>query len=107
MAGLSRGEVRLYQFAKPDKRRPVVILTRASVIQALGAVTVASVTSSIRGVASEVRLDESDGMKNPCAVNLHTLITVRKEALGARVAMLSQGRMDEICEALTYALGCG
>src|SRR5271167_1658213 len=73
---IARGEVRLYQFAPPDKTRPVVILTRDSALPYLSAVTIAPITSTVRGVPSEVRLDADDGMKAPCAVNLHNVITV-------------------------------
>jgi mRNA-degrading endonuclease toxin of MazEF toxin-antitoxin module len=57
--------------------------------------------------ASEIALSEADGMKGPCAVNLHNLITVPKTRLGRRVAMLSSERMQEICAAVGFALGCG
>jgi mRNA interferase MazF len=103
---IARGEVRLYQFAPPDKTRPVVILTRDSALPYLSAVTIAPITSTVRGVPSEVRLDGDDGMKAPCAVNLHNMITVSKQRLGKRVAQLSAGRMKEICSAIRFALGC-
>jgi mRNA interferase MazF len=74
--GIARGDVRLYMFASPDKRRPVVVLTRDSSISYLSSVTVAPITSTIRGVPSEVVLGEDDGLKAPCAVNLHNSITV-------------------------------
>ena len=107
MAGaIARGEVRLYQFPRPDKRRPVVVLTRESAIAYLSAVTVAPITSTIRGVPSEVRLTEADGMKGACAVNLHNAVTVSKAHLGRRVAVLSRERMKEICAALGFSLGC-
>ena len=80
--GIERGEVRLYQFPHPDKQRPVVVLTRESAIAYLSAVTVAPITSSIRGVPSEVLLTEADGMKGTCAVNLHNVVTVSKAHLG-------------------------
>jgi mRNA interferase MazF len=99
--------VRLYPFPHPDKLRPVVVLTRESSIGLLSTVTVAPVTSTMRGVASEIALSEADGMKVPCAVNLHNLITVPKTRLGRRVAMLSSERMQEICAAVGFALGCG
>lgn len=107
MAGrIARGDVRLYQFAPPDKRRPVVVLTRDSAIAYLTNLTVAPVSSTIRGVPSEVVLDENDGMKTPCAVNLHNAITVSRERLGRRVAQLTSARMSEICNALRFSLGC-
>jgi len=103
---IARGEVRLYQFPHPDKRRPVVVLTRESAIAYLSAVTVAPITSTIRDVPSEVRLTEADGMKGACAVNLHHVVTVSKAHMGRRVAVLSQERMKEICAALGFSLGC-
>jgi mRNA interferase MazF len=103
---IARGDVRLYRFAKPDKQRPVVVLTRNSAIAYLSTVTVAPVTSSIRDVPSEVVLNEEDGMKSICAVNLHNAVTVLQERLGKRVAQLSSARMSEICAALRFSLGC-
>jgi mRNA interferase MazF len=64
--GMSRGDVRLYQFASPDKHRPVVVLTRDSAVPYLSTVTVAPITTTIRGVPSEVRLTENDGIKALC-----------------------------------------
>ena len=107
MAGtLSRGEVRLCRFAPPDKQRPVLILTRSSAIRHLATVTVAPITSTIRDVPSEVMLDVDDGMKGPCAVNLHNAVTVSQVRLGRRVASLSESRMQEVCAALRFSLGC-
>jgi mRNA interferase MazF len=103
---IERGEVRLYRFPRPDKQRPVVVLTRDSAIGYLSAVTVAPITSTIRGVPSEVLLTERDGMKDMCAINLHNVVTVSKARLGRRVAMLSPERLREICAALGFALGC-
>jgi mRNA interferase MazF len=105
-ARIARGDVRLYSFAAPDKSRPVVVLTRNSAIAYLGTVTVAPITSTIRGVPSEVVLDEEDGMKAPCAVNLHNPVTVAQERLGKRVGQLSALRMHEVCAALRFSLGC-
>lgn len=110
MAGtIARGEVRLYKFSRPDKPnrgRPVVVLTRPSALDYLSAVTVAPITSTIRGVPSEVVLTEADGMKGICAINLHNVVTVSKAHLGRRVAALSSERLQEVCAALGFALGC-
>lgn len=108
MAGrIARGDVRLYQFGRPDKTRPVVVLTRDSAVPYLSTVTVAPITSTIRGVPSEVQLSADDGMKAPCAINLHNAVTVSQNRLGKRVAQLSSARMHEICAALRFAVGCG
>ena len=104
--GIARGDVRLYAFPSPDKQRPVLVLTRESAIRYLSTVTVAPVTSTIRGVPSEVLLDEEDGMKGRCAVNLHNAVTVSQQRLGKRVSRLGARRMDEVCRALRFSLGC-
>jgi mRNA interferase MazF len=104
--GISRGDIRLYQFAPPDKKRPVVVLTRDSAIGYLSSVTVAPITSTIRSVPTEVALNEEDGMKGPCAVNLHNVVTISQQRLGKRVARLGTSRMSEICSALSFSLGC-
>jgi mRNA interferase MazF len=105
-SGISRGDVRLYQFAAPDKRRPVVVLTRDSAVPYLSTVTVVPITTTIRGVPSEVLLTEDDGMKAHCAVNLHNLVTVAQHRLGKRVGQLGAPRMAEVCAALRFSLGC-
>ena len=84
----------------------MVVLTRDSAIAYLANVTVAPITSTIRAVPSEVALNSEDGMKSPCAVNLHNAVTVSKARLGKRVAQLPPARMKEICTALRFSLGC-
>jgi len=103
---IERGEVRLVRFPAPDKERPVLVLTRASAIPYLSRVTVAPITSTIRQVPSEVALGPEDGMRQPCAANLHNLVTVDQQRLGRRLAQLSSRRMREVCAALNFALGC-
>jgi mRNA interferase MazF len=106
-ATISRGDVRLCRFPHPDKQRPVLVLTRSNAIGYLATVTVAPITSTVRGVPSEVILDIDDGMKRRCAVNLHNAVTVAQTRLGRRVSNLSEARMQEVCMALRFALGCG
>jgi mRNA interferase MazF len=84
----------------------VLILTRESALGYLGTATVAFVTSSRRGVPSEVPLGVADGMKGDCAVNLHNLHTVPQSKLGRRVAQLPPDRMKQVCTALRFAMGC-
>ena len=107
MAGrIVRGEVRLYRFAAPDKERPVVVLTRDSTLPRLSRATVAPITSSIRGVPTQVVLGIEDGLKQPCAIDLHNVVTVEQRRLGRRVAQLDSQRMKDVCVALGFALGC-
>lgn len=103
---IQRGEVRLCRFPSPDKERPILILTRGSAIRYLTRVTVAPITSTVRGVPSEVALGIEDGMRQSCAVNLHNVLTVQQENLGRRLTQLSPRRMREVCAALSFALGC-
>lgn len=84
----------------------LLVLTRESAIRYLSTVTVAAITSTIRGVPSEVILTQEDGMKRRCAVNLHNSITVFQQRLGTRVAQLSPPRMNKVCSALRFSLGC-
>jgi mRNA interferase MazF len=104
---VERGEVRLVRFPAPDKERPVLVLTRSSALEYLSRVTVAPITSTRRGVPSEVPLDAEDGMNGPCAVNLHNIVTVSRDVLGRRVASLDDDRMRQVCAAIGFALGCG
>jgi mRNA interferase MazF len=102
---MKRGEVRWYKFHKPDKRRPVVILTRDSALEFLGEVTIAPITSTIRDIPSEVILSNEDGMKNDCAINLDHIQTVSKTKIGSLITKLSSNKMNELQVALTFALG--
>jgi mRNA interferase MazF len=102
---MKRGEIRWYRFAKPDKRRPVLILTRDSALEFLGEVTVAPVTSTIREIPSEVLLTDADGVARDCAVNLDHIQTVSKARIGSLVTTVSPRKMSELRSALLFALG--
>ncbi len=101
---MKRGEVRWYRFTHPDKRRPVVILSRNSAIDVLAEVTVAPVTSTTRDIASEVPLGETDGMPRSCAVNLDHIQTVAKNKVGKLIATLDMEKLAELRSAIRFAL---
>lgn len=105
MARVRRGEIRWYRFSAPDKRRPVLILTRDSVLEYLGEATIAPITSTIRDIPSEVVLGPADGVSRECAVNLDHVQTVSRDRLGGLLATLPPRRMAEVREALLFALG--
>jgi len=108
MAGrMNRGEIWLHTFAAPDKRRPVLIISRQSVIPLLRTVIVAPVTSAIRGVPSEVRVGIDEGLKNESVVNLDHVQTVERHKLRHFVGSLSPAKMKEVCRALVAATDCG
>lgn len=102
---MKRGEIRWYRFRAPDKRRPVVVLTRDSVLDYLGEVTVAPITRTIRDIPSEVVVGPGDGMPQRCAINLDHVQTVAKDRLGGIVATLPAARLAEVRDALLFALG--
>jgi mRNA interferase MazF len=102
---MKRGEVRWHKFQHPDKNRPVLILTRDSVIEYLGEVTIAPITTTIRDIPSEVVLSKSDGMPKACAVNCDHIQTVSKARIGSLIATLSNAKMIEARNAIAFALG--
>lgn len=101
-----RGEIWLYTFKKPEKRRPVVILSRQEVIPLLRTVLVAPVTSTIRGLPSEVEVGGPEGLKHPSAINLDHIQTVAKTDLRNFVGTLRSETLAAVCGALAVATGC-
>ena len=101
---MKRGEIRWYKFAQPDKQRPVLILTRDSILEYLGEITVAPITSTVRDIPSEVFLSKADGMPRDCAVNCDHLQTVSKAKIGALITSLPPGRMVDVGRAIRFAL---
>lgn len=101
---MKHGEIRWYKFDRPDKKRPVLILTRDSVLEYLGEVTVAPITSTVRDIPSEVALSMADGMARDCAVNCDHLQTVSKDRIGSYIASLNPARMADVGRAIRFAL---
>ena len=102
---MKRGEIRWYTFKTPDKRRPVLILTRDTALSFLNAVTVAPVTTTIREIPSELYLDQDDDMNEPCAVNFDNILTVPKDQVNGLITTLSLEKMLEAEKAIHFALG--
>ncbi len=103
---MRRGEVRWYTFRAPDKRRPVLILTRDSAVGYLTSLTVAPITTTIRDIPTEVFLSrDEDGTLQDCVANLDNIQTVRQRQLGSLITRLSRVRMEEIDKAICFALG--
>ena len=103
---LSRGEIWLLDRPRPDKRRPVLVLSRPSLIQVLHTVTVAAVTSTLRGSPTEVELGFEDGLKRVSCVNLCNIFTVQKRELRTFVGTVRADRMARVCEAIAIACAC-
>ena len=104
---MKRGEVYWHRFPKPNKRRPVLVLTRSLLLPHLHTVTVAAISRTVRDVASEVRLGPEVGLPEPCAANLHNTFTLAKAELGPFVTALPVGLMTMVDRALVFALGVG
>jgi mRNA interferase MazF len=104
-AAVTQGDVYWYTFKDPDKRRPVLILTRNSAIPFLTSLTIAPITSTIRSIPTEVLVTRADGLFTDCAVNLDNVQTVQKAKIGAFIGHLSMKRMREVRKAIEFALG--
>ena len=101
-----RGEIWHYRFDAPDKRRPVVVLTRQRALPLLRTAMVAPVTSTIRGLPSEVVVGVDEGLKHDSAINLDHVQTVEQRLLHRYVGSLSEAKMRRLCRALALATGC-
>ncbi len=89
-----------------DKVRPVLVLTRERFIVRLNSVLVSPVTTRVRGIPTEVPLTEEEGLPRPCAANFDNVFTLRRERLRERIAALPSARLDEVCRAYRFAVGC-
>ena len=102
---MRRGEIRWYTFASPDKRRPVLVLTRDAVIDTLNEIIAVPATRTIRGLSSEVLLSPNDGMPAGCALNFDHVGIAQRARLGAVLTTLAESRWPEVENALLIACG--
>jgi len=101
---VKRGEIRWYKFRSPDKKRPVLVLTRDSILQYLGEVTVAPITSTIRDIPGEVFISSRNGLYKDCSVNCDHIQTVSKGKIGSLIATLSRDKMRQVRDAISFSL---
>jgi len=102
-----RGEVWWADLPAPTGRRPVVLLSRDEAYEVRALVTVAPVTTRVRGIPTEVPLGPDDGLPRTCVANLDTITTIAKAALQGRISQLTPTRLGEVESALRFALGLG
>jgi mRNA interferase MazF len=102
---VNRGEIRWYTFRMPDKRRPVMVLSRTEVLEHLSEVIVVPVTRTIRGLATEVVLTQDDGMPVTCALNFDHVALAQKDRIGAILTTFAEPRWPEVRSALLTACG--
>jgi mRNA interferase MazF len=86
-----------------DKARPVLILTRELVRPHLSTVTVAPITTTIRGLSTEVHLDAANGLSGPSVASCDNLTTIPVEALGAQIGVLLDLQEQRLSEAIRAA----
>jgi len=102
---MQRGEI--WFAATPGGDRPVLVLTRDPVVDRIGAVVVAALTRTRRGLVSELDLTAAtDGVPTDCVVNFDNLHTVPRDALRRPIAKLEPARLAEACQRLRDAVGC-
>jgi mRNA interferase MazF len=109
MAGridIARGDIWTYEFQRPDKRRPVLVLSRSEAIAVLHTVLVAPITSTIRGLPSEVPVGAAEGLKHESAVNLDHIQTVERSRLSRYIGHLNEEKMRAVCRSIAVATGC-
>ena len=102
---MRRGEIRWYTYRLPDGRRPVLLLTRDEVVDALNEIIVVPVTRTIRELASEVVLDERDGMPTTCALNFDHTALAQRSRIGSKLCDFPTSRWPEAQHALLTACG--
>lgn len=102
---MRRGEVWWAEWPMPVGHRPVVLLSRNEAYVIRSYVTVAKITTRVRGIPAEVKLDKSDGLLKPCVANLDSVTTISKYKLKRRIAPLKPKRIAQINIALKFALG--
>jgi mRNA interferase MazF len=103
---IARGEIWQFRFAPPDKRRPVLVLTRPSLLAVLHTATVAAITTKVRGSPTEVELGVEEGLKSESCVNLVNVFTVRQSDLRRFVGSVRDEKMRRVCRSLSIATGC-
>lgn len=102
---MKRGELWLAEVGR--KKRPVLVMTRSEVIDVRALVTVAEVTTSSRGLASEVEIDHTQvGLDLPSVINCDGIHTVSQKALTTLVGQADDDVMRKVCSAVSYSLGC-
>ncbi|MBI4701269.1 MAG: type II toxin-antitoxin system PemK/MazF family toxin [Deltaproteobacteria bacterium] len=103
---VERGDLWLCRFAPPDKRRPVLVLSRQAALDHLRTAVVAPISTTAHGVPSEVPVGPEQGLKAESVVNLDHLLTVPQTELRHWLGRLDERRMAAVCEALAIAMGC-
>lgn len=95
--------MRAIHVAQLDKARPVLILTRELVRPHLRTVTVAPITTTIRGLSSELSVDATNGLTEPSVVSCDNITTIPADALGEQIGLLLDSQEPALSEAIVAA----
>ena len=101
---MRRNEVWWAELPSPVGPRPVVLLTRDSVIDSIDSIVVALVTRTVRELPTEVRVGQQEGLPRPCVVNLDNILTIPKARLTRQLGALSQDKVEQLNQAIKTAL---
>ena len=102
---VNRGEVWWAEHPQAG-RRPYLILTRQAAVSVLISVLAVPATRTVRGIPSEVLLDEGDGMPDRCVLSFDNIVTMPKGLFTSRICRLGVDRLEDVCRALRAASGC-
>ncbi|MDY7104348.1 MAG: type II toxin-antitoxin system PemK/MazF family toxin [Actinomycetota bacterium] len=103
---MQRGEIWFADVGRGGDR-PVLVLTRDPIADRIDAVVVAALTTTVRGLLSELPVGRADGLDRECVVTFDNINTLRRSAFRRHVTTLRNDRMDDACRAMNAALGCG
>ena len=101
---MRRNEVWWAELPRPVGPRPVVILTRNSILESIDSLVVALVTRTIRDLPSEVRLGRREGLPRPCVANLDNILTVPRRCLTRHMGSLATAKIEELNRSLRFSL---
>lgn len=86
--------------------RPYLILTRQAAIPLLERLIAVPATTTIRGIATEVPLDRSDGMPTECVLSLDNVDSIRKARFVERICVLGPAKLVQVCSVLSRSVDC-
>ncbi len=101
---MESGEIRWYKFQKQGKRSPVLILTLNSVLEHLGEVRIAPITSSVKDIQSEVSLSECEGLPEACAIDCNHIQTVPNDNIGTLITTITPDKLSQVSSAIRSTL---
>jgi mRNA interferase MazF len=99
--------MRPIHIARLDKARPVLVLTRELVREHLTTVTIAPITTTIRGLSTEVAVDAANGLDTPSVISCDNITTIPKDHLGHRIGVLLDSQEPALSEAISVAFDLG